>query len=206
MHESMSAQFLLSYNRGNWNADTHWYVSLPCCMFRVSEYTLRDICHYLHAVISYEPPFDPLSSLDPRIDLTRPCYDQGQWFRLDRSIRSHLNTVHGTFSFYHKSFYDFLHDPTRSGSFCVNVPAIYCKFLDRLIQCHHHYAPSYAIDGLSTYFLPLHLPLTYLLFQTLCRHWAPLPHFLGHMEPSLLTPTSSWWLLSSSHSGCPVIT
>jgi len=157
-HNLLSAQFLLSYSRANWNADTRWYVSLPCCVFRISECTLRDICHHLHAVISYEPPLSPLSSINTRIDLTRPCYDQGQWFRLDRSIRNHLNTVYGTFSFYHKSFYDFLHDPTRSGSFCVNTPAIYCKFLARLIECHHHYASSYAIDGLSTCFLPLHLP------------------------------------------------
>ena len=163
-HNLLSAQFLLSYNRGNWNADTRCYVSLPCCVFRIPDYTLRDICHHLHAVISYEPSFDSLSSINTRIDLKRPCYDQGQWFRLDRSIRNHLNTVHGTFRFYHKSFYDFLHDPTRSGSFCVNTPAIYCKFLDRLIECHHHYALSYDIDGSSMYFLLLHLPQTYLLF------------------------------------------
>ena len=163
-HNLLSAQFLLSYNRGNWNADTRCYVSLPCCVFRIPDYTLRDICHHLHAVISYEPYFDSLSSINTRIDLKRPCYDQGQWFRLDRSIRNHLNTVHGTFRFYHKSFYDFLHDPTRSGSFCVNTPAIYCKFLDRLIECHHHYALSYDIDGSSMYFLLLHLPQTYLLF------------------------------------------
>ena len=154
----LSAQFLLSYNQGNWNADTRWNASLPCCVFRIPEYTLRDICHHLHAVISYEPPFDPLSSINTRIDLTRPCYDQGQWFRLDPSIENHLNTVHGTFSFYHKSFYNFLHDPARSGSFCVNTPAIYYKFLDHLIGCHHHYALSYAVDSSSTYFLPLHLP------------------------------------------------
>ena len=147
----LSAQFLLSYDLGNWNAGTRWYVSLRCCMIRISECTFRDICHHLHAVILYEPSFDPLSSLDPRIDLKRSCYDQGQWFHL--SIANHVDDVHGTFCFYHKSFYDFLHDPTRSGSFCVNTPAIYCKYLDHLIQCHHHYASSYAIDGESTYFL-----------------------------------------------------
>ena len=147
----LSAQFLLSYDLGNWNAETRWYVSLRCCMIRISECTFRDICHHLHAVILYEPSFDPLSSLDPRIDLKRSCYDQGQWFHL--SIANHVDDVHGTFCFYHKSFYDFLHDPTRSGSFCVNTPAIYCKYLDHLIQCHHHYASSYAIDGESTYFL-----------------------------------------------------
>ena len=47
----------------------------------------------------------------------------------------------------------------------------------------------------------LYLPLTYLLFQTLCRHLissAPLPHSLGHMELSLLTPYSSRWFFPSS--------
>ena len=169
---------------------------LPCiaACFRISECMFRDICHHLHAVISYGPTVDPLSSLDHRIDLTRPCYDQGQWFHLDKSIKKHVFKVHGTLRLYHKSFYDFLRDPTRSGSFCVTTPAIYCKYLDHLIQCHHHYASSYAINGSSMYFLPLHLPSTYLLFQTLCQHRvssAPLPHSLGHMELSLLTPISS---------------
>jgi len=193
-HNLLSAQFLLSYNLGNWIADARWNVSLCCCMFRISGHTFRDIYHHLHAVISYKPSFDPLSSIDPRIDLTRPCYDQDQWFHPDESIINHIFGVHGSFNFHHKSFYDFLRDPTRSGSFCVNTPAIYCKYLDHLIQCHHHYASSYAINGSSMYFLPLHLPSTYLLFQTLCQHWvssAPLLHSLGHMELSLLTPISS---------------
>jgi len=71
----LSAQFLLSYDLGNWNADSHWYVSMHRCMFRISECMFRDICHHLHAVTSYEPSFDPLSSPDRGIDLTRSCYD-----------------------------------------------------------------------------------------------------------------------------------
>jgi len=153
----LSAQFLL---RRSWEAqdvDTRLYITTRCCMFEISEYTFRDICHHLHAVISYEPSFNPLSSLDPRIDLTRPYYDQGQWFHPYKSIIDQIWKVHGTLCFYHKSFYDFLGDPTRSGDFCITTPAIYCKFLDHLIQNHHHHASSYVIDGLSTYFLPLYL-------------------------------------------------
>jgi len=104
-------------------------------------------------VISYEPSFDP------RIDPTWPYHDQGQWFHLDESIKHHVYDVHGTIRFYHKPFYDFLWDPTCSGSFCVNTSTIYCKFFDHFIQYHHHYASSYAIDSLSMYFLPLHLSL-----------------------------------------------
>ena len=191
----LSALFLChSLDAGD--ADTRWYVSMHCCMFRISECVFRDICHHLHAVISYEPSFDPLSSIDPRIDLTWPFFDQGRWFHPDKSIINHVLNVHGIFRFYHKSFYDFLRDPTRSGSFCVTTPTIYRKVIDQFTQNHHHYASNYAIDDSSMYFFPFNLSLNLLvvLFQTLCQHWvslAPLPHCLGHMEPSLLTPFSS---------------
>ena len=190
-HILLPALFLF-FTWGGGNVNSGWYASLHCSVFRISERTFRDICHHLHAVISYE--VNHLISLDPRIDLTRPYYDQGQWFHPDGSIRNHVWSVHGTFRFYHKSFYDFLSDPIRSGIFCINTPTTYCKFLDHFIHCHHHYALSYAIDSSSMYFLPLHLALTYLSFQSLSRHQvssAPVPHPHGHMEPSLLTPFSS---------------
>jgi len=151
----LSAQFLLfAYAMRYWEGDTRMHVSVLCCMFRISEYTFKDICHHLHAVISYEAPLDPLSSIDSRIDFTRPYYDQGQWFNMDMSIIDHVLSIHGSFRFYHKSFYDFLRDPARSGAFCVNTPVIYCKFLDHLIQHHHHCASSYVIDDSSMYFPP----------------------------------------------------
>ena len=155
----LSAQFLLFFPECSWNAATRrQHVSTHCCVFRISECTFRDIYHCLHAVISYEASSDPFSSIDPRIDLMRPYHDQGQWFHLDKSITHHALGVHGTIRFYHKSFYDFLCDPFRSGAFCITSPTIYYKFLDHLIQDHHHYASSYAIDGSSMYFLPLSLP------------------------------------------------
>ena len=43
-----------------------------------SKSTFRGICHYLHAIIAYEASFNPLSSIDPRIDLTESFFDQGQ--------------------------------------------------------------------------------------------------------------------------------
>ena len=148
----LPAQYLLSHSLGDPNAGGRWPISGHCCMFGISECTFRNIYRYLHAVISYEVSFDSLSSIHSRIDLTRPYSDQGQWFHPEKSIINYVISVHGTFRFYHKSFYDFLRDPTRSGSFCVTTPTIYCKFLDHLIQNHHHYASSYAIDGSSMYF------------------------------------------------------
>jgi len=121
----LSAQFLLFFPEHSWNAATRrQHVSTHCCVFRISECTFRDIYHCLHAVISYEASSDPFSSIDPRIDLMRPYHDQGQWFHLDKSITHHALGVHGTIRFYHKSFYDFLCDPFRSGAFCITSPTI----------------------------------------------------------------------------------
>ena len=133
--------------------------AVGCCLFGISESTFRDICHHLHAVIAYEVSFDTLSSIDPRIDFTRSFYDQDQWFRLGMSIRNHLLSVHGLLRFYHKSFYDFLRDPARSGIFCVNPSAFHIKLFHHLIKQHHHCASTYAIDGSSTYFPALYLIL-----------------------------------------------
>ena len=152
-HNLLYEQFLLSFSVTDWDADTRFCVSTRCCMLRISESAFRDICRHLRAVISYEASFDPFSSIDPRIDLTRPYYDQGQWFHSGQSIINQVWNVHGFLSFYHKSFYDFLHDPTRSGAFCITTHAFNIKLLDHSIQDHHHYASSYAIDGSSMYFL-----------------------------------------------------
>ena len=152
-----SAQFFL-YRVAAGNIDLPFHVATVCNNLRLSESTFRDICHYLHAVVAYEAYFDPLSSIDPRIDLTRSLFDQGQWFHPESSFLYHLSSVHGLLRFYHKSFYDFIRDPARSGPFCVATPDIYCKLFDHLIQKHHHYASSYAIDGSSASLLPCACP------------------------------------------------
>ena len=47
---------------------THSYASMLCCMVIISEQ--KDICNHLHVAIFYEVSYDPLGSIDPRIDLT----------------------------------------------------------------------------------------------------------------------------------------
>ena len=152
-----SAQLFLSYAAFN-GSNVSSRVAPVCNNLRLSESTFRDISHYLHAVVAYEASFDPFSSIDPRIDLTRSLFDQGQWFHPEFTFLHHLRSVHGLLHFYHKSFYDFLRDPARSGPFCVTTLDIYCKLFDQRIQNHHHYASSYAIDGSSTSFLPCACP------------------------------------------------
>ena len=156
-HILPSVQLFLCCGVG-YDIDYGFYASGLCNDLRLSESTFRDISHYLHAVVAYEGSFDPLSSIDPRIDLTRSFFDQGQWFHPELSFLRHLMSVHGSLRFYHKSFFHFLCDPARSGPFCVTTLDIYCKLLDLWIQNHHHYASSYAIDGSSTFFLPCACP------------------------------------------------
>jgi len=63
--------------------------------------------------------------------------------------------------------------------------------------------------GLSMYFTSHICPWTYSLSQSSSWHQAslaPLNYSLGHMEPSLSTPISSWGRLPSHHSGYPTAT
>ena len=178
----------------DWNGSDHFFVTSFCCGVGCSESTFRDICHHLHAVVVHQAFPTPLSSIDPRIDLTRSFDDQGDWFHPDISFCDSLYGVHGLLGFYHKSFHDFLNDPVRSGPFCVTTPAIYWKkFFNHLIQQHRHSASSYVIEDLSESYPPVRFP-TYLGFQNL--YWrlmssASLSRSLGHTGPSLLTHFSS---------------
>ena len=48
----LSAQSLLFvYAMRYWEGDTCMHVSVLCCVFRIFEYTFKDICYHLHAVI-----------------------------------------------------------------------------------------------------------------------------------------------------------
>ena len=123
------------------------------------------ICHHLHAVISYETPLDSLSSIDSCIDFTLPYYDQDQWFNSDISIVDHVLSTHGSFRFYHKSFYDFLHDPAHSGAFYVNTPVIYwCCNLLQIPESFDSTSPLLCIK--LCYWWPKHVfPSSYLLLN-----------------------------------------
>ncbi|KAF9444504.1 hypothetical protein P691DRAFT_837007 [Macrolepiota fuliginosa MF-IS2] len=53
---------------------------------------------------------------------------------------------------YHKSFFDFLKDPTRSGSFCIPSQRMKEKLFVHLLQLHHDLSQTYRIQG-SGYYL-----------------------------------------------------
>ncbi|KAJ3562074.1 hypothetical protein NP233_g9800 [Leucocoprinus birnbaumii] len=117
----------------------------------ISETAFRSICHYLYAVVAYHEFPELLNWDDLPIDLKRPFDDQGQVSGL---LEDHLFRVHGYLSFRHKSFYDFLIDPSRSSNFCVTTPAIFQSLFDSLVKQHLHFASSYAIRGAKLILAP----------------------------------------------------
>ncbi|XP_006455291.1 hypothetical protein AGABI2DRAFT_121220 [Agaricus bisporus var. bisporus H97] len=50
----------------------------------------------------------------------------------------------GALGFYHKSFFDFLCDPIRSGRFCVTTPTVCNKLFQYLVELQIHYSKSYS--------------------------------------------------------------
>ncbi|KAJ3564597.1 hypothetical protein NP233_g8188 [Leucocoprinus birnbaumii] len=65
----------------------------------------------------------------------------------DSALKYTLLNVHGTLNFHHKSFFDFLIDPSRSSDFCVTAPAIHNRLLECKIQEQIRFASSYMVQS-----------------------------------------------------------
>jgi len=97
---------------------SHSYTSMLCCMFIISEHMFKDICHHLHAVISYEASYDPLSSIDPHFDLTDGV------FMVHRISITNPSTISSVIPL----------------AWCLLCQHSCLLFLDHMILDHHHYA------------------------------------------------------------------
>ncbi|KAF5360973.1 hypothetical protein D9756_004482 [Leucocoprinus leucothites] len=137
-------QLLFSYLVLDYD-DLDWFLSILCNQVGISDRHFQGIYHHVQAVIQYQEY--PLPTFDKTINLGHSFFDHNLSSTPESSLRWTLGRVHGTLAFRHKSFYDFLHDPARSSSFCVTTLAMCQNLFDRLIQQHHHYALSYVIQG-----------------------------------------------------------
>lgn len=110
----------------------------------LSETEFRGIYNHLHAVLVFEDPPKPLL-FDRSIDVSRSFYEQ--------NLSTDYNPIHynrpheagGMSWFHHKSFYDFLVDPSRSASFCPSAAAIRELQFERYVQTQQEYAGSFVI-------------------------------------------------------------
>jgi hypothetical protein len=114
----------------------------------LSQSDFLSIYQFLHAVV-WVGKYPKHLVLPNNVDSSRSYLDQRHLFETTPPFHHQAYGVHGLINFYHKSFYDFLIDPARSFSFCVTTPDICTKFLDSLIECHHHFAQRYALCGNS---------------------------------------------------------
>jgi hypothetical protein len=143
----LSAQLLLYYmQEGEFVPTTQ--LAAVCNRLGLSQFDFLGIYQHLHAVLRVREYHEPLV-LPKNVDSSHSYLDQRHLFQLTSSFHYQAYGVHGVIEFHHKSFYDFLIDPTRSSSFCVTTPAIRTKFFDCLVQRPHHFAQGYAIRGRS---------------------------------------------------------
>lgn len=108
-------------------------------LLRFSKTKFSAVCSQLNAVLHYQRP---LGSQDVSIVLT-PAYRDS----FDPRSALHLE---GSVFFYHKSFYDFLEDPARSGSFCISSQQVKEHLFRHLLQLHHDISGAYQIRGSGT--------------------------------------------------------
>ncbi|KAF9444983.1 hypothetical protein P691DRAFT_298106 [Macrolepiota fuliginosa MF-IS2] len=114
-------------------------------LLALSEIEFRAVCNHLSAVLHIHGHSDPLDFAKFG-DTNRPFQHANPATMEELSVHI-VKKLGGSIYFYHKSFFDFLCDPTRSGTFCVQsspMNNVYCKhFLEVLVK----YEESYSFQG-----------------------------------------------------------
>ncbi|KAF9449305.1 hypothetical protein P691DRAFT_573358 [Macrolepiota fuliginosa MF-IS2] len=114
-------------------------------LLRLSEIDFRAACNQLSAVLHVQ---DHSDSLDPS---QFGDTDRSFWHAAPASVkelRAHVRgRLGGSIHFYHKSFFDFLTNPTRSGPFCVGSSSIYNAYFKHCLEVTLKYEESHRFQG-----------------------------------------------------------
>ncbi|KAF5356740.1 hypothetical protein D9756_006400 [Leucocoprinus leucothites] len=129
---------------GDWEL-RGWDVALICNIIGISEASFKSICHHLQAVVAYQEPSQSIREIAPTVDLAQPFYRQNLSHEVICSLSGQLLKIHGTISFLHKSFVEFLSSPARSGAFYARSPAR--EIRNRQLQQRIHYASGHVIKS-----------------------------------------------------------
>ncbi|KXN81187.1 hypothetical protein AN958_05876 [Leucoagaricus sp. SymC.cos] len=133
----------------------NWYTAVICNTLGFSELEFRGICHQLHAVFEYQDCLKMLE-LDEGIDATRSFSEQDIQSSQYPRLRNQIFGIYGHLHLHHKSFYDFLVDPTCSSRYCVTTPAALENLFNHCVQRHHRF-----VQGLTIcYSLPAKVSLS----------------------------------------------
>ncbi|KAF7761962.1 hypothetical protein Agabi119p4_9954 [Agaricus bisporus var. burnettii] len=112
----------------------------------ISRIKMQTICNLLSAVLRLSNPKHFPSSTDPYSPNKSLLFQILSPEGTDVLMRI-ISGREGTFCFYHKSFRDFLHDPSRSGQFCVMTQTMHETTFERVLRLHSHHARSYTIQN-----------------------------------------------------------
>ncbi|EKM78492.1 hypothetical protein AGABI1DRAFT_107658 [Agaricus bisporus var. burnettii JB137-S8] len=115
-------------------------------MLRLTETKMRMLCGELVAVVRHiKPSGITITSQDSTslgtISHRRPVSPA------QLSPMEEVHTREEMLTFYHKSFFDFLCDPIRSGSFCVTTPTMRNKLFQHLAELQVHYSKFYSFQS-----------------------------------------------------------
>ncbi|KAF9440177.1 hypothetical protein P691DRAFT_780138 [Macrolepiota fuliginosa MF-IS2] len=114
-------------------------------LLRLSKIDFQATCNQLSAVLHVQ---DHSDSFDPSRfgDTDRLFWHAAPAFV--EELRVHVRVrLGGSIHFYHKSFYDFLMDPTRSGPFCVTSSHMYNAYFKHCLEVTLKYEESYGFQG-----------------------------------------------------------
>ncbi|KAF5353184.1 hypothetical protein D9756_007785 [Leucocoprinus leucothites] len=117
----------------------------------ISEFQYRAICSDLCSVLRIREKSDrpPIAVQLKRL---RFWFNSGQrsrftWIRIMRALG-------GFVDFYHKSFVDFLVDPTRSDQYCISTPSAYVNLLVHISDIYLAYESGLELDS-AGFILPV---------------------------------------------------
>ncbi|KXN85500.1 hypothetical protein AN958_11238 [Leucoagaricus sp. SymC.cos] len=120
------------------------YFAATCNSLELSETELHGICQQLHAVLEYQDAPKQLD-LGEGIDTTRSFFEQEIPSSRRAELKARLRRASGVVRLHHKSFHDFLVDPTRSLTFGVRTPVLLEKLFNHLVKLHQQSAQSFMI-------------------------------------------------------------
>ncbi|KXN92049.1 hypothetical protein AN958_10036 [Leucoagaricus sp. SymC.cos] len=115
-----------------------------------SEMKFTLVCNKLHAVLQFQDHH----RRSVRHDVSWPsglnCINHLQNTRGEPARLAPLSVqLGGSISFYHKSFVDFVTDPSRSGRFCARTPAVANTLFARCLRLHHDFTKSYVFPHIE---------------------------------------------------------
>lgn len=131
--------------------DHQWSAIYQGNKLGLSEIQFKGVCNQVHAVLHFQDGPRRLH-FDESTVSTRPFVDATP--KTVARLRKGVYGVGGLVSFYHKSFPDFLSDPTRSGAFCARTPENHWKLFNHYLQLHFYYAQSCRVQEPGAPWLP----------------------------------------------------